>query len=1204
MRDGRSRFTSFGCGRWLATLFAVAATVTAPSCHSGPLPVSLPPELLAWRDLLNPEGTLRALALPERAEDLRLPPGSVVVVVHDGWREPQATSEGQRKALRAFVERGGKLLLFGHAAGLAADLGVETEQPEHTTFRWGFDDRTVQGHARLGLQVVSGMLPDLFDPLTASEADPHTYLLTGGQPCCVPLCSWAIGAPRQGVVLARLASERDGQLAATDEPVLVQWSCGAGEVLACGLLPDLQSADPIVKANATAFVARCAAHLRSQAPVALATLVTAPVPVPHDIAMAPLLAHWGWQAPLVAADGTVRTPDELLGEALLPSWLAGADLCELDLLQAGRPAPLGWSDKDRIKPPPGWQADPSLGAWQSGGFAQFANEAHARGMLVQAGLDPLPGADRATERLVILRYLARELADRRRLGAGAFDGFGVRDWFVDTAGYGLAMLQDFHPGAYLYRAGERVPELAGGLRALDAADGAVRGLPFAGLSAGWRDGFPGDVFPLGVLEARGEPSRRASGRMQRGGGAFGDWIVTQANDFVRARRGLGGALWWRTFDPELWTEEARAYVEGVSLEPLRAAVAIRLSATGSDGLRAAAAALLRPAPPGFGAEVQAPAAVHALQNNWFRLLGSGGALQFDPAGLARFDRSALLISPAFVRTRLFGGRPLGDEVRSESLDLLEGGQLAEGGFGGSVHADASGDRRLPSVLAFDELPNWPRTFAIELPISPGYYELEVALRGVRDRGVLQVALDGSPLRSLPFVTGEPGATVVVPVHLAAGAVRTLQLAVADGGAVAFDRLVLARRGDVGAEARVLVPGGSLARLAERSQSSYHQESVVLTAIADVPGFVAAIRCERAVRNLQIERTFALPGYDRLVAAGQGEDGRGLREPFVLRAADQRLPDLVVVPLQFGRYERCQLKPGELVIHSAPEAGSELRIGFLLAPRRDGPLLREHATAVFAAMVSPQRFDLGDLGTATLRSDLPVAWTRVVALDGRITTPCLVREGGWWTWRGTQPASDGGRWLRIVQLPGDPVEVVAGPSVLARTRPGPGSLRIVALHDPQPRAVTARVLQPSRLAPPAVTMALDFDEVLLDGQPWSHFAGRTVFLPDRPGDYAIATSAHGGGPAPHLAATRAPLRRCAWHAERRELQLEVDNEEGRPVEMPYTAIVIGPVPKSVENGEVVAETALPHGDALRRAAAEAGGVLVRFHPGVVRIQYGE
>ena len=91
--------------------------------------------------------------------------------------------------------------------------------------------------------------------------------------------------------------------------------------------------------------------------------------------------------------------------------------------------------------------------------------------------------------------------------------------------------------------------------------------------------------------------------------------------------------------------------------------------TANDGLRAGT--------------VDAPAAVHVLQNNWFRLLGSGGALVFDRGGEARFDQG-LVLSPGFLRTRLFGGRPDGREVRNERVDFLSNGRRGDGGYGEAV----------------------------------------------------------------------------------------------------------------------------------------------------------------------------------------------------------------------------------------------------------------------------------------------------------------------------------------------------------------------------------------------------------------------------------------------------------------------------------------------------------------------------------------
>lgn len=1189
--------------------------ILAGAC-SGPArrPAAGVPGAERWEQALRGRAEVVVAQWPETVGGFPKAPGTTLLVSVDGWRVPDLSlTDPQRAGLQKFVADGGRLLLFGYAAALAAELGFETERPESEPFRWGFDARTAEGRARLGLAVVSGRAPELFEGLQPAWAE-HTFLLAGGEPCSVPRCAWTIGEPQKGEVLARLAVETDGQPAAAMAPVLVRWRAGAGEVLACGILPAFDGEVPELADNARRFVQNCARRGDAGAtgPVVLLPLPPAPVAVPEalpatfaerELPMQPLLAHWGWHAPLRNGDdGGVRPMAELLEEVLLPSWLAGADLLQVDIASAAHGAVLPWGARDPLKRPAAYRSD-DAGGWPAAAFEALAHEAHARGMLLQAAIDPLPVGGGSAERLAMLRFFARELACVRRLGLGALDGFAVRDWLPDSGGYGQAMLQDFQPAAFLCRSGENVPEAAGMLRALDADDGALPGLAATGLSAAFRDGFPADRFPLGVLDAR---AVRAMGA-PLGGGSHPDWIVTQANDFVRARRGLGAALWWRAHDPATLGRRTIEYVHGVSQEPLRAAVAMRLSATGQDGQRAASAALFDRVQQGFGAETAAPAAVHALQNNWFRLLGSGGALLFDPQGLAQFRAGeALVVSPAFLHTRLFGGRPDANVVRSDVIDLLQAGQRPAGGHGRSVVVDGTraADRQLPEQLAFGETPQWPEQAAVELRAPVGYHELQIAPRALRGRGVLVVALDGAVLHCAPFAEGRRSPEIVVPLHLAKTGGRTLQFTVVEGGAVAFDRLRIVRVGDVGAEAQVDVPAGSLAQLGERSASSYHAEQVDLRTIADFPGFLMRLRCERAVRNLQVERTLQLPGHGELLASSGGEGPSRLRGPFVLRGKDAAGPDLVVVPLQLPRYDHFTLRDGTLRFVSAPEAGAEARIGFLLAPRRDSDALRAAGPAIFGALDLIHEIDLGDRGEVTLVDDLGVPWTRVLHLRQRASTPYAVCENGWWTWRGAQPAATGGDWLRICLLPRQAVQVVGGASLLARTRPGPGSLSTIALRDPQPDSVTVRVLQPGRLAPPSVVMATDFDEVFVDGRPWAAFTARTVLLPDRPGTYRIETRSHGGGTAPHVTSTRAPLRRCEYAPASRELVLVVESDPLRPVEQPFTAVLAGPLPSSIENGEVVDDATLRFLDADARAAAAAGGVLIRFRSGVIRVHYGK
>ncbi|MCA8954146.1 MAG: hypothetical protein KDE27_31855, partial [Planctomycetes bacterium] len=1046
-----------------------------------------------------------------------------------------------------------------------------------------------------------------------------THLLAGGAPCCEALCAWSIGAPQDGKVLAALAAEVDGSVRAAGPPVLVRWRLGRGDVLALGIAPAVEHADDELRANSRRLLANLLAGSGGQSLLLRAPAGEASAASPslaeqladRELPCRPLLAHWGWRAPIAVAGDpdSARTAAEIAAEVIAPSWAAGADLVDLGLADTGGASPLPWADGDPLRRPDGYRGDAFGGGFSAAAFGTLADEAHGRGMLLSAFLEPPPFGNRTGERLASLRFFARELADVRRLGSRALDAFGLRRWFHDAAGYSLAMLQDFQPAAALYGAGELGPHLAGGFAALDAEDGAVHGLAAVGLSARWRDGFPADLFPGGVLDARSERPLPSEVGASRGGGSYADWLVTQCNDFVRARAGAGATLWWRSHDPATLGPHNRDYVHGLLLDPLRAAVAVQASATGRNGYRSAARALIDDAPDGFGGELPVGAAVHLLQNNWFRLLGSGGALLFDPSGQARFrPGEAVVVSPEFLHTRLFGGRPHAGAIPDGDFDFLLTGSSPEGGYGSVavVGPEVGQARQVPAMLAFDDRPRWPQRVRIEVTLATGYYELELLPRPVRHRGILVCSLDDTVLHCEPFRSERKSEAVIVPVHVARSGLRALEFAVAEGGAVALDRLRLVRRGDVAAEGEVRIPAGHLAVVGERSASSYHEESVELAAIADFPGFVLRIDTATAARNLRVERTLNLPGYSALAAAADGAER--LRRPFVVRAGHRALPDLVVVPLQLMRYEHFRFESGKLTLHGNPEAGAAARVGFWLAPHGRGDDLLAIAPTLLRAVDQPLPLDLGDRGEATLTGDLQEPWTRVVRIATRSQTPYLVRENGWWTWRGAQPLpAAGGDLLRVCQLPGDAVEIVGGPAVLARTRPGPGALRVVALRDVEPLAATVRVLQRSRLAPPSVTFASDFSEVLVDGQPWRWFDGRTVFLPDRPGDYRVTASQHAAGrggssQGPRIACTRAPLLRCEFDDHTHELVIVCGSEPGRPIELPFTAILRGGRPVAVDRGTLVAETELPHVDADARARAAAGGVLLRFFPGTTRVRY--
>ena len=1179
-------------------------------CAGGPTVADDDSVLPRWRATLGGSGNVRAqhldegLVLPDMSTD------TAVVVVDPNWRIPEGPARAAHLAkLRSFVGRGGRLVLFGHAARLASQLGIEEERPENVVYRWGFDRRALRGHADLSLHFVSGRLPALYEGLAGAPTE-HSIPVTGGAPCSVALCAWRDGAPVQGEVLARLGEMLDGAPAPLGPPVLLRWRHGAGAVLACGLLPALDHDDPRVRSNARGFVARCAKWagadtrdvvllgVRDRAPALAATPADGPPIVP-------LLSHWGWQASRYdgADDAAARPVEEVVDEVLAESFRHGADVLELTLADPEHGGGIAWSPKDPIARPDSWRGPKGDAAWPQRAYRDLAVEAHARGMLLLGGLDSLPVGDRAAERMVALRMHARELADTRGLGAGAFDGFGLRQWVEDRRGYGVAMVQDYQPAATLYCAGERAPTLGGGLRALDADDGGVRGLGLSGVAKGWRDGFSGDLFPVGVLDARARADR-FPGRGVRGGGSYGDWLAEQLNEFTRDRRRLGGVALWRRHDPRTLGPRTVDYVHGLSMEPLRAAVATPLTSTGSDGLRAAAAALLEEEAPGFGASVEAPAATHVLQNNWLRLLGSGGALQFDPSGSADFGAGAMALSPSFLRTRLFGGRPKGTELAKDRVELLKGTRRGPGGYGASarVLAGELATRLVPSSIGFDAAPRWPAELAFEWRANEGHYELDLGLRAPRAGSVVAVWLDDVLLQALPVHSSERAVSFVVAVDVARGGLRELRLEVVEGDEVQLERATLSRSGDLGREAHVSVPAGSFAQLLEQTSSSHHAERVTLSTLADLPGFVLRTECLRAERNLQCVRKLELPAYDRLSAAVSGDDPDRRRRAFVLSSSTLGVPDLCVVPLHLPRYDQFRVEPGVVSWRSALAPGLRAHVGFLLARQGEGHRLLADLPAMLAAVDQPISIDLGPDGRASLTSDVDAPYARLVHLATDAAQPVLVCERGYWTWRAVQPSPDGGVLLRVHQEPDDVVQIVAGPQVFARTRPGTGALRCVALQQPEARSVTAVVLQPSRLRAPSVVLAADFDEVRVNGRAWSWFDGRTVFLPDDPGTYRIETRRFGALAQPHVRSTAAPLQRCAFDPAQKQLVLVTEPGARRPAGLPWTAVLDGPAPSSIENGELVDVAELDLPDAEAKRAAQQGGVLIRFLPGVTTLRY--
>jgi hypothetical protein len=968
------------------------------------------PSLASIRQLLVDEYDTLVAPFPDSVEAVeRLANRSVMVFVASEPTVPVLTADAPVvEALGNYVRSGGGLLLLGYAARIAYELGLESVPPDRfEPYLWGLDQRTLLGDYRYGIRLVSGWVPELVSDLQAEEGRPHVYLLGGGELVEVQSCHWEGYQPRRGEVLAQLSRTRDGEAADLDPVVLSRWSEGRGMVLAYGSLPEPWREGEPVGSNARQFLRNALRVVCGGEPesVALCVAGTPGTPPGRPGALPPLserevpgqvlASHWGWQVGLnyLHDDREPTTPARILEEVMLPSWRAGADLLDLHLPDMDQGYPLSWRSDDRLSRPESFWGGNFWSDWSAETVRGLAREAHARSMLLQTWLAPAPvRSSNRVELLAAMRWIGRELTDLRILGTGALDGVGVQDWFRDPRGFTIAALQDYHPGLHFYTMDGAVNGQPGSVPVLDANRGRPLGLNASGISNLWRPGLLAQGLAAAMLDCR---SRRPSPRLWGvddavGGGSYGDWIVTQANDFVRNRLGQGPALWWQSFNPATMDSATVSYVQGISMDPIKAAVAGRLWATGTGGYREQLADSVPKIQTGFGAEVTPEASSHFLQNNHFRLHGSSGSLVFDPGGLARFRPGAgQVLAAEFMHTVMSGGRPWSSGPGPGEIDFLAGGNRGESGYAKAVTIRGAerGAGGLPAVLAREEAPRWPRR--VDLYFSPGLglYELQIELRGVAGNGVLELRRDGELVQVIGF-RGRDRQHHVLPFPVARTGERQLTLEVVDGGSVALDALRLVRRRDTAAEGAITEFAGHRASLEEWSGSSLHADRASLTTLADQPGFLFSLDYLYVAPSLKVERRFGFLHHKELKESTDGEGPDRLRGPFILASDRPGIPDLAVVPVQLSRHDYFELTDEGLVLSSQPRAYDSLRIGFMFLRESELGAL-PHLPDVFMDMQTPRAFDLNPAGPVVIRSRLPIPWVRAVKVLNPWGTPYMV-----------------------------------------------------------------------------------------------------------------------------------------------------------------------------------------------------------------------
>ena len=1202
-----------GLGRSL-----LVSTIVLAGCHSTPsVPVPPARDLASICVQLEEDFRARLRPYPASSQEVEELEDTDVLVFLTDVSGPSPMDSETRTALRAYAERGGSILMLGFAANLAHEIGVEPRAPDRLgVYRWGVTDNTALGTYTYGFArdaaTVDGLLAGL------QPRVPDAWLLGGGELVSTQSCHWEAVDPDLGMVMGRLFRERDGVRRQLESVVLTFWPVGQGGVLAYGNLPEPWRPD--VGENAREFLRNAVRSLHGGVPDSVEILVhsdperaetlLAALPPAGQRRMpgAPLLPHWGWQVPLNYQRETPEplTPAAVSEVILADAHRAGADLLSLQLADRERGYPFTWFQGDALTRPESWRGGAFWPEWNRGSLREIAAVGHQHGFLLGAYLEPgLTPEGSGVEALHASRWFAREFLDVRRFGAAALDMVGARS--VNQGRDLRQVFSQYSPSFVGYDTG-RASDSLGFVGTVHSDHGSPRGIHADGISRTWRAAYPPREYPLGVLDSRtrAAPQPTWQGRDGDGGGSYGDWILAQANDFVRPRIGIGAGLWWNSFNDRLMDEDTVEYVHGISMLPIKAAVAGRLSATGVGGYRDLVRGFVPVVQSGFGAQSRLPARTPFLQNNFIRLHGSAGPLQIDDTGRAMFPSDSTVPElGAFMQTRWRGFKYGFESEESYALDFIAGSRREAQGYGPSllITADELGRGTFPSRLAYDAPGTWPRRVDLEFHVLKANYVLNLSLRGETGQGIVELRREGELLQLFSFEPGGEAQQYAIPLPMARGGQRSLSLEVVSGGSVAVEEFRLEPGANVllsqnlPTESRALDLAGPIARQEEIVGTDFLNERRVYSTIADLPGFALTIEYEHMkTPGMEANRQFRLPGYRRVVAVSGEKDGQ-IRGGIVLGHDDPAQPDLMVVPIRMPRYHHLEFdETSGLSLVGYPSTKQRVDLGFLLL--RDLTVGDEAiARRIFADLLDPETIRLDAEGRGKVAPNVSVPYPRVVKVVQGFPTPFRVREGGYWFHRGGQAAEDedGGEWLHLYHVDEQPVQIESfDPATTTVVHPGPGSAGSVVLQEPTDHSVTVHLLQTGPLlSAPSVVLPVPFNAVSIDGVPWNYFDGEQVFLPGERGVYdvevrsAIAIE-------PRLLRAGRSVKSCWFDASTNELVVQLAPGTGG-------TLWVSGNPVAVTGGELVPESENGYSSQDLQVALTRGAV-VRVGGLEIRIRY--
>lgn len=607
-----------------------------------------------------------------------------------GW-DPQVI-----RAIREHVIRGGGLFLLGFASRLVYNLALEREEPnswakechEHNENGLGWEADSVGASLFAGLQSTRA-------PGCASRR--RICLLGGGNQAVLIDNSWVAGSrPRNGRVLAVFAARSRGQFVVSEDHLaLCEWSLGKGKVLAYGNHLDL-SPERLHRGNASALLDNAIAYLTrgKRDPNILEIVYPSPVglrsleadPVEHSLNTGDPgkmnIDLWGWQTtPNYQRPGVVST-DYIRERAIDESYRCGANIVEV--YRNGYPLKHdeGWTDS-RV--------------------TELHHHAHSRDMMIQWFPHNI-GENRSFEQSIraAIEY-GQGHADSLALDLNELpDGLGAEQWTTMFPMLFNLCVWPYQPSMYFYTVNHlfssalpnEIDVVASGGMGVDDRKVKYTTLP-SQLRRAYRlpfwsekDGFlptmvsskldegylgnwiieqamqtsgyadiPRETYKRGGFQFWATQAECRAGRIADGYGGLGrpDWILKQINDQFRHKarvRGLrnvsASAVWWISEVEQICEDDNRAYVYGISQDPIKCAVSANLISLGKGGVSHSKHYLDQRYP--------YPKQTAFIQNNYFRILMHPGrdwtVLQQDLDRLAHYDEDscALVVSEPLLQT--------------------------------------------------------------------------------------------------------------------------------------------------------------------------------------------------------------------------------------------------------------------------------------------------------------------------------------------------------------------------------------------------------------------------------------------------------------------------------------------------------------------------------------------------------------------------